>query len=74
MTAASVLMHALEWREAWSLLASVGTPVLELTLFVGEYLVRYRLHPEFERVRFSDAIRAYRAHRAATVAASESER
>jgi len=74
MTAASVLLHTLEWREAWSLLASVGTPVLALTLFVGEYLARYRLHPEFERVRFSDAIRAYRAHRAATLAASESAR
>ena len=28
-------------------------------LFVGEYLVRYRLHPEFERTRLVDAVRAF---------------
>ena len=28
-------------------------------LFVGEHLVRYRLHPEFERTRMIDAVRAF---------------
>jgi uncharacterized membrane protein len=47
---------------AWSLLANLLTPVLTLAMFVGEYLVRYRLHPEFERVGLAQAVRAYRAH------------
>jgi hypothetical protein len=29
-------------------------------LFVGEHLLRYRLHPEFERVSLLDTVRAYR--------------
>ena len=28
-------------------------------MFVGEHLLRYRLHPEFERATMLDAIRAY---------------
>ena len=34
-------------------------PVLIAVLFVGEHLVRYRLHPEFERARLVDAVRAF---------------
>jgi hypothetical protein len=30
-----------------------------VVLFVGEYLLRYRLHPEFERATLSAAVRAY---------------
>lgn len=48
----------LSWR-VWSLLANLITPVLIAVLFVGEYLVRYRLHPEFERATLVDAWRAY---------------
>lgn len=44
----------------WSLLANVITPVAIVTLFVGEYLLRYRLHPEFERAALADMVRAYR--------------
>lgn len=44
----------------WSLWANVATPVLAIGLFVGEYLLRYRLHPEFERVTLADAVRAWR--------------
>jgi uncharacterized membrane protein len=46
----------------WSLLADLLTPVLTGAFFVGEYLVRYRLHPEFERVGLQQAIVAWRAH------------
>lgn len=67
MAVASVLLHASGHREAWSLLASLGTPVLAVSLFVGEYFVRYWLHPEFERVRFTAAFHAWRAHRADAV-------
>lgn len=45
---------------AWSLLANVLTPLAIALLFVGEHLLRYRLHPEFERVSLLDAARAYR--------------
>ena len=48
-----------DWT-AWSLLANVGTPMAIVTLFFGEHLLRYRLHPEFERVSLADVVRAYR--------------
>ncbi len=44
---------------AWALLANVLGPLLVAVLFVGEYLLRYRLHPEFERTGLIDAIRAF---------------
>ena len=44
---------------AWSLLANVLSPLSVGLLFVGEHLLRYRLHPEFERTRLVDAVRAF---------------
>ena len=44
----------------WSVFANLVTPVAAVTLFVGEYLLRYRLHPEFERITLAQAFRAYR--------------
>lgn len=49
---------AFPW-ETWSLLANLLTPLLIGALFVGEYLLRYWLHPEFERASLMDAARAY---------------
>jgi uncharacterized membrane protein len=46
------------WAE-WSLLANAVTPAAITLLFVGEYLLRYRLHPEFDRATLADAWRAY---------------
>jgi len=46
----------------WSLLANIVTPVLTVAFFVGEYLFRYWLHPEFERVSLQQALKAYRSH------------
>jgi uncharacterized membrane protein len=43
----------------WSLFGNLLTPVSAVALFIGEYLVRYALHPEFERATLSDALRAY---------------
>jgi len=61
MTAASCWVYAqLPWHH-WSLLANLITPCLMGALFVGEYLLRYRLHPEFERASLVDAWRAYNA-------------
>lgn len=45
--------------DSWSLLANLVTPLAIATLFVGEYLLRYRLHPEFERSTLMSAVRAY---------------
>lgn len=45
--------------EAWSLLANLGTPLAIAALFLGEHLLRYRIHPEFERTRLIDALRAW---------------
>jgi hypothetical protein len=47
------------------MLANILTPVLTAAFFVGEYLVRYRLHPEFEHVSLLQAVQAYRSHGAA---------
>ena len=38
------------------------TPVLTVAFFVGEYVLRYWLHPEFERVSIQRALQAYRSH------------
>lgn len=58
MTTASVLIYlGLSWS-SWSFFANLLTPMLALLLFGGEHLVRYRLHPEFERANWRDALRA----------------
>jgi len=58
----SFVLFAFAPLTAWSLFANVVTPVSLVAMFVVEYLLRYRLHPEFERVGFLEAMRAYRAH------------
>jgi uncharacterized membrane protein len=68
MTVLSLWTYAAAAWETWSLLSNVGTPLAMAVLFVGEYLLRYRLHPEFERVTLMDAVRAYRQGPAAEVA------
>ena len=59
MTVASVVVYASLSFAAWSVLANLLTPVLVVGLFVGEFLLCYRLHPEFERTRLVDAVRAF---------------
>jgi uncharacterized membrane protein len=44
----------------WSVFANLVTPAAAVALFVGEYLLRYRLHPEFERITLQQALQAYR--------------
>lgn len=63
MAAASLTLFAAGDFARWSLLANLGTPVLTAGFFVGEYLLRYWLHPEFERVSLQQALQAYRSHR-----------
>ncbi len=59
MTAVSLLLFVAAPFSAWSLFANVMTPALLAVLFVGEPIVRYRLHPEFERVGLMATVRAY---------------
>lgn len=59
IVAVSAALHALAPFDAWALFANVGTPIAVAAMFAGEYLLRYRLHPEFERTSVSQAIRSY---------------
>lgn len=61
LAGASVVVYLTLPFPAWALLANVLTPVSLVMLFVGEHWLRYRLHPEFERVRMIDAVRAFYA-------------
>lgn len=59
MALLSPVVYATRPWSDWSLLANVITPIVVATLFVGEHLLRYRLHPEFERSGLLDTVRAY---------------
>ena len=50
---------------AWAVFANLLTPLALLLMFVGEFLLRYRLHPEFERATFASALNAYARREAA---------
>ncbi|MFT4268446.1 MAG: hypothetical protein QM586_14710, partial [Xenophilus sp.] len=57
----SVAVYASLPFAAWSMFSNLITPLGCGALFVGEHLLRYRLHPEFERTRLIDAVRAFYA-------------
>ena len=59
MALVSLLLYAFAPFDAWALFANLLTPLAVLLMFGAEYLLRYRLHPEFERTSFMDAARAY---------------
>ena len=59
MALLSLAVYATRPWSDWSLLANLVTPVVIAALFVGEHLLRYRLHPEFERSGLLDTMRAY---------------
>lgn len=61
MVLMSVGLYAWAPWWVWSLFANLFTPLAAAALFVGEYLLRYRLHPEFERATLWQALQAYRA-------------
>jgi uncharacterized membrane protein len=62
MALASLLLFLAGDFARWSLLANILTPVFTAAFFVGEYLLRYWLHPEFERVSLQQAVHAYRTY------------
>ena len=59
MAALSLALYALAPFDVWATFANLVTPLAILLMFVGEYLLRYRLHPEFERATLAQAVRAY---------------
>jgi uncharacterized membrane protein len=59
MALLSLGLYAFARFETWALFANVLTPLAVATMFGGEYWLRYRLHPEFERASLVDAIRSY---------------
>jgi uncharacterized membrane protein len=59
MATVSLALYALAPFDAWALFANLLTPIALALMFGGEYLLRYRLHPEFERASLVDAIRSY---------------
>ena len=52
------LFHAASFQ-VWALFANWLTPVALALMFGGEFVLRYRLHPEFERATMMQAIAAY---------------
>ncbi|MEO5881538.1 MAG: hypothetical protein ABIQ06_03910 [Caldimonas sp.] len=65
MAAISIGLFAFAPFDAWALFANLLTPLAMVLMFVGEYLLRYRLHPEFERATLADAMNAYTRRHAA---------
>ena len=47
----------------WAVFANLLTPLALVLMFVGEFLLRYRLHPEFERATLAAAMNAYARRR-----------
>lgn len=61
MAALSLTLFAFAPFEAWAVFANLATPLAMLTMFAGEHVLRYRLHPEFEHATIGQAVRAYSA-------------
>lgn len=64
MAALSLVLYAFAPFTFWATFANLVTPMAIGAMFLGEYLLRYRLHPEFERATLAQAMHAY-ADRAA---------
>ena len=64
IAALSLVLYAAAPFDVWAAFANLGTPVTMAIMFVGEYVLRYRLHPEFERATLADAVRAFSRHTA----------
>ncbi|HUN93250.1 MAG TPA: hypothetical protein VMU33_14460 [Burkholderiaceae bacterium] len=62
MAAASIALYAWAPYRAWIVFANFFTPIGVALVMLGEHLLRYRLHPEFERIAIADAWRAWQQH------------
>ena len=59
MAAISIGLFAFAPFDAWAIFANLLTPLAMVLMFVGEFVLRYRLHPEFERATLAAAMHAY---------------
>jgi uncharacterized membrane protein len=59
MAIASLALFIFGSLQAWSTLANLVTMPLVILLFIVEYLVRLRLHPDFEHVSILAGVRAF---------------
>lgn len=59
MAGLSLMLYGLAPFNTWAVFANLLTPLAVGLMFVGEHVVRYWLHPEFERVSMAAAARAY---------------
>jgi uncharacterized membrane protein len=59
IVAVSLGLYEFASFQTWAVFANLLTPIAMALMFGGEYLLRYRLHPEFERSSIADAIRSY---------------
>lgn len=59
VVALSLGLYVFASFETWAFFANLLTPLAVGLMFGGEHLIRYRLHPEFERASIVDAVRAY---------------
>ncbi|MEP7057661.1 MAG: hypothetical protein ABI809_07800 [Caldimonas sp.] len=59
MAALSLALYVTAPFAIWATFANLVTPLALALMFGGEYLLRYRLHPEFERVTLQQMIHAY---------------
>jgi uncharacterized membrane protein len=60
MIAVSLAIYSLLPWEAWSLFCNLLTPLAAVAFFAIEHMLRYRWHPEFERISMARALRAYK--------------
>lgn len=59
MACVSIGLYAFAPFATWAAFANLVTPLAMLAMFVGEYALRYRLHPEFERTTLTQAMHAW---------------
>jgi uncharacterized membrane protein len=59
MALVSIVVFVAAPFAVWATFANLVTPLAIVAMFIGEYLLRYRLHPEFERATLAQAVRAY---------------
>jgi uncharacterized membrane protein len=64
MIVVSVLLYTLAPWPWWSFFCNALTPLAAVAMFAVEHLMRYRRHPEFERISIARAVRAYQSHSA----------
>ncbi len=62
MAALSTLLFLLVSVEVWSMFANFFTAPLIALMFLGEYLVRRRLHPKMEHAPILEGVKAYWKH------------